>query len=84
MAALLQEIPKSQGEVLLMQCLDPGKMIVQEGDNGLRKSCYPVLCALSRPDGDLLHFVVNILDAYPYRFHYPEGTPIQQFYNPLP
>jgi hypothetical protein len=60
-------IPLSQ--VLLMQRLDPGQVVLEQRSERGGKGGEPVLVALARPDGQLLHLNIDVLDPEPDRFH---------------
>ena len=51
-------MPLSQ--ILLMQSLDPGQVVLEQGRQDRRKGGEPVLITLAGPDGQLLHLIVDI------------------------
>ncbi len=56
-------MPLSQ--VLLMQRLDPGQVVLEQRRQGGGKGGEPVFVALARTDGQLLHLIVDVLDPEP-------------------
>ena len=66
-------MPLSQ--ILLMQRLDPGQVVLeQRGERG-GKGGEPVLVAFARTDGQLLHLNIDVLDPEPDRFHDAQPLP---------
>jgi hypothetical protein len=65
--------------ILLMQCLDPGQMALeQQGEHGGNGGA-PVLVARTRPDGQWLHLNIDALDPEPDRFHEAQPAPVEKF-----
>jgi hypothetical protein len=62
------------GEILLMKCSYPTQMVLEERRQADRKGGEPILIALSRPDGYLLHIEINVLYPESNRFHDPQSA----------
>ena len=61
--------PMALGQILLVQRFDPGEVILEERNERGGKGREAILIAFPRPDGQLLHREVEVLDAELDGFH---------------
>jgi len=61
-----------------MQRLDPGQVVLEQRGQRGRKGGEPVLVALARTDGQLLHLKIDVLDPEPDGFHDTQAAPVEQ------
>lgn len=74
-------VPPSQ--ILLMQRLDPSQMVLeQRGERG-GKGRESVFVAFPRPDGELLHPIVDVLHPKSGRFHDAQAAPVEEISDQL-
>jgi hypothetical protein len=69
-------MPLSQ--ILLMQRLDPGQVVLEQRRKGGGKGGEPVFVAFTRTDGQLLHLIVDVLDPESDRFHDAQPAPVEE------
>ena len=74
-------MPLSQ--ILLMQGLDPSQVVLEQRRQGGGKGGEPILVALARPDGQLLHLIIDVLDPEPDRFHDTQPAPVEELGDQL-
>ena len=70
-------------QILLMQRLDPGQVVLEPGCEGGGKGGETVLIALARTDGQLFHRNIDVLDPESDGFHNTQAAPIEQFGDQL-
>lgn len=69
-------MPLSQ--ILLMQRLDPGQVVLEQRGQGGGKGGEPVFVALAGTDGELLHLKIDVLDPEPDRFHDAQPAAVEE------
>jgi hypothetical protein len=62
---------------------DPNQMVLEQRRQADRKGGEPILVALSRPDGHLLHIEINVLYPEPDRFHDPQPASVEKLGDEL-
>ena len=66
-------------EVLLMECLDFGEVILKQRGHADGEGGDSVLVAFARSHGDLFHSEVNVLDPEAHGLHDAQAAAIKQF-----
>jgi hypothetical protein len=56
-------------QILLMQRLDAGQVVLEQRGQSSRKGGKPVFAALAGADSQLLHLNIDVLDPEPHGFH---------------
>jgi hypothetical protein len=63
------DLAMSLRQVLLMQRLDPGQVVLEQRGECGGKGGEAVLVAFARTDGQLLHRKIDVFDPEPNGFH---------------
>lgn len=66
-----------------MQRSDPGEVVLEQRRQSGGKGCEPILVALARTDGELLHLEIDVFDPEPDAFHDAQAAAVKKLGDQL-